>query len=411
MKILKITFLTQYFPPEPGPPPARYSALSKQLFQMGYKVTVVTAFPNYPTGIIPSNYKGKFFLREQSDGLRVFRTWIYAVPNKGIFKRLLSQLTFAISSLFTYPFIGQQDIVYAEYPPLFSAFSGYIMSKLCRAKYILNVADLWLDFAVELNMVKKQSVFFNIAKIVERFCYRKAVKITTPTQGFLNNLIEVEKIRPDKLYLLTNAVDTDFFAPCPEPETYNRVLSRYGFSKKFVLFYGGTHGPAQGLHALIEAARILKEKPIIFLFVGDGSEKKSLMILAQKYRLENVIFKDIIPKDQMPDFIRAADACVVSLSSFPMFQGAVPSKTLEYMACAKPVIASAKGELAELIKKAKCGVVAEPENPVALANEIERVVSTKIEARILMGLNGRAYIEQHYSRDKYIGEFIKIINA
>jgi glycosyltransferase involved in cell wall biosynthesis len=376
---------------------------------MGYKVTVITTFPNYPTGIVSSNYKGKFFLKEQSEGLRVFRTWIYATPNKGIFKRLLSQLTFAISSLSTYPFIGQQDIVYAEYPPLFSAFSGYIMSKLCRAKYILNVADLWLDFAVELNMIKKQSVFYRIAKIVERFCYRKAIKITTPTLGFINNLNEVEKIPPEKIHLLTNAVDTDFFAPCSE--TYNWVRSKYGLSKKFVLFYGGMHGPSQALHTLIEAARILEEKPIIFLFVGDGSEKKSLMILAQKYRLENVIFEGIIPKDQMPDFICAADSCIVSLINFPMFQRAVPSKTLEYMACAKPVIASAKGELAELIEKAKCGVITEPGNPVALAKGIEEMASTQIDARILMGLNGRAYIEQHYSRDKYIGEFIKIINA
>lgn len=411
MKILNITFLTQYFPPEPGPPPARYSALSKKLSQMGHNVTVITTFPNYPTGIVPSNYKGKFFVREQSEGVRVFRTWIYATPNKGVFKRLLSQLTFAISSVFAYPFIGQQDIVYTEYPPLFSALSGYIMSRLCRAKYILNVADLWLDFAAELNMVKKKSVFFKIAKIVERFCCLKADKITTPTQSFLNNLIEAEKIDQNKIYLLANAVDTNFFTSCSEPEAYKQVRSKCGLDNKFVLFYGGMHGPSQALHILIEAARILKEKPICFLFVGDGSEKKSLMTLAQKYRLENVIFKDIVPKDQMPNFICAADSCIVSLIGLPMIQKAIPSKTLEYMACAKPVIANAGGELAQLIKKAKCGIVIKPGNPTALAKGINEMASTQMDVRILMGSNGRSYIKQHYSRDKYIDEFMKIINA
>src|SRR5690242_7131529 len=96
---LRITFLSHYFPPEVGAPQTRMFELARQLVAAGDEVTVVTAFPNYPTGVVHEGYRGRFAMEEDMDGVRVLRRWVFATPNTGFFKRILNHLSFVVSSL------------------------------------------------------------------------------------------------------------------------------------------------------------------------------------------------------------------------------------------------------------------------------------------------------------------------
>ena len=96
---LRIVMLTHYFPPEVGAPQARLFELASRAARAGHTVTVVTGFPNYPTGIVPPSYRGRFRMVEEMDGIRVIRTWVYATPNRGVVRRILNHLSFAFSSL------------------------------------------------------------------------------------------------------------------------------------------------------------------------------------------------------------------------------------------------------------------------------------------------------------------------
>jgi len=123
---MKILYISQYFPPEMGAPAARVYELARYWEGMGHEVKVLTAFPNHPTGIVPEEYKGDIVKKEVLDGIEVFRTWIFAAPNKGFLKRVFNYLSFPISAVILgIPMIGGCDVVIATSPQFFVAAAGY----------------------------------------------------------------------------------------------------------------------------------------------------------------------------------------------------------------------------------------------------------------------------------------------
>ncbi|HNY12252.1 MAG TPA: glycosyltransferase, partial [Candidatus Wallbacteria bacterium] len=151
---MRILFLTQYFPPEVGAPQTRIYELANKLMERGHDVRILTAFPNYPTGIVPEEYRGRFFAREEYKGIKVYRSYIYETPNSGFFKRLIAQLSFAFSSFLAFIRIKNEfhpEMSVVESPPLFAAFTAILMRFLFGVRYIFNVADIWPDAAVDLG--------------------------------------------------------------------------------------------------------------------------------------------------------------------------------------------------------------------------------------------------------------------
>src|SRR2546423_1173380 len=114
---LRITFLTHYFPPEVGAPQTRMYELARNLRRGGDDVAVVTAFPNYPTGIVHDGYRGRFAMEETMDGVRVIRRWVFATPNAGFFKRIVNHFSFVLSSLTALRSVGRPDVIFSQSPP------------------------------------------------------------------------------------------------------------------------------------------------------------------------------------------------------------------------------------------------------------------------------------------------------
>ena len=96
---MRVLFISQYFPPEMGAPAARTYELARRWGQRGAEVTVVTAGPNHPTGIVPEEYRNGVRCEEQVDGMRVLRTWSYAADNRGVWRRSLNYVSLMFSSL------------------------------------------------------------------------------------------------------------------------------------------------------------------------------------------------------------------------------------------------------------------------------------------------------------------------
>ena len=148
---LKLLIHTQYYPPEIGAPQARLSELAKGLTRLGFLVSVLTAMPNYPQGKVFKGYKG-LLIREEIDQIPVLRTSIYPTQKVNFIPRLINYFTFVFSSLFFGVWgLGKLDFVLTESPPLFLGISGYLLSRLTRAKWIFNVSDLWPESVVRLE--------------------------------------------------------------------------------------------------------------------------------------------------------------------------------------------------------------------------------------------------------------------
>ncbi|TME02104.1 MAG: glycosyltransferase family 4 protein, partial [Chloroflexi bacterium] len=246
---LRIVMLTHYFPPEVGAPQARLFELASRAARAGHTVTVVTGFPNYPTGIVPPSYRGRFRMVEEMDGIRVIRTWVYATPNRGVVRRILNHLSFAFSSLAATRLLGKVDVFFVESPPLFTGLAALAYRRLKRVPYVFNVSDIWPQSAVELGALRS-AFAVRLAEMLEMHLYRRAARVSVVTPGMVERLAS-RGVPRDKLVLLTNGVDTTAFRPAAA----NMELARgLGLDERKVFLYAGTHGMAQGLGTILDAA-------------------------------------------------------------------------------------------------------------------------------------------------------------
>ena len=155
---MRVLLVTHYYPPEIGAPQSRLHHLARHLTAHGHETTVLTGFPNYPTGVVPPYYRGRVLMREELDGVRVLRTWIYPTENSGVGRRLLNHLSFAISATMSSLLVGGIDVVVVESPPLFVAAAGPIIALIKRAKFVINIADLWPEAPVAMGILTGSTV-------------------------------------------------------------------------------------------------------------------------------------------------------------------------------------------------------------------------------------------------------------
>ena len=402
---MKILFLTQYCPPEVGAPQNRIFEFAKQLKGFGHEVSILTAMPNYPKGEIFDEYKGKKTVVEEIEGIKIVRTSIYATKDKAFTKRLRNYLSFTFSCLIQgAKFIDRQDVIITESPPLFLGWSGYILSKWKHAKFIFNVSDLWPESAVKLGVLNNK-LFIKLSTWLEEFCYRKATAVTGQTKGIVDNIVQ-RGINSNKVHLITNGVDTQFFKPENRDETFRKEI---GIENKFSLCYAGIHGVAQGLEVIINTAEILREyESIQFVFIGDGPEKQKLIDLKEKKNLKNITFLPVQAKINMPRIIASMDATIIPLKKLDLFKGALPSKMFEALASELPIILGVEGEAKNLIEEAGAGIVVEPENPEELALAVKTSYNDN-QLRKRLGRNGREYVIKNYSRTSIARKLERIL--
>jgi len=392
---MKILFLTQYCPPEVGAPQNRIFEFAKQLKKFGHEVTILTAMPNYPRGEIFEEYRGKKIVKETIDGIDIVRTGIYVTKREDFVKRLRNYLSFTWSSVFSgAKHIEKQDVIITESPPLFLGWSGYVLSKMKKAKFIFNVSDLWPESAVKLGVLNNKAMI-RASTWLEEFCYRKAAAVTGQTKGIVDNIVS-RGFDKNKVHIITNGVDTEFFKKENRSEEFRESI---GIKNKFAVVYAGIHGIAQGLEVLVDAAEIIKEeKEIQIVFIGEGPEKPMLMNKVKEKKLENVSFLPMQDKKDMPKIIASMDATVVPLKKLDIFKGALPSKMFENLASEIPIVLAVEGEAENLINDAQAGIVVEPENSKEIAKAILKLHKNK-ELREDLGKNGRSYVMNNFSRE------------
>jgi colanic acid biosynthesis glycosyl transferase WcaI len=387
---VRLLFVTHYFYPEVGAPQTRILEAARALHAGGHEVTVLTGFPNYPDGVIPDPYRRRLLLKESLDGIKVVRSAVYPAPNRGFARRLANHASSAVSAVLASSTVRDVDALIAETPPLFTAVAGVAIARSRRAPLVLNVADLWPESAVQLGILRNRRAI-RLAEALERFAYAHASAITVPTPGMRQILLEGGQ-PPGKVVHLPNAVDVDRFVPPADgPRPIRRVL------------YCGTVGMAQGVGTLLDAAQLLGEahEDLTFEIVGDGAERGELEHRARALGLRHVTFAGRIAREQVPDVIAASDVTVMSLRDLPLFGDALPTKLLEYMAAAKPVVAAASGQVSRLVEEAQCGIACPPEDPEAMATAIRRIAADPRQAHA-MGTRGRRYVETHLSRPAFV---------
>lgn len=411
---MKILYVSQYFPPEMGAPAARAAELSRHWAAAGHDVTVLTGFPNHPTGVVPPEYRSKLrrlVVREKTDGVNVVRTWLLPFPNRKAHERMLNYSSFCASAATTGLFLSRPDVVIATSPQLLVALSGWWLARCKRVPFIFEVRDLWPESLAAVGMGNANSLLHRSLAKIAGFLYRRSDRIVVVTAAFEDYLVEHWRVPQEKISVIENGVETKLFAPNVltggTETTLKRELRAEG---KFVVSYIGTMGMAHGLEIIIAvAAQLQNTNPeIVFLMLGEGAEKERIAALARERGLTNLRFVDQQPREKIPAYICASNVCLVLLKKTELFKTVIPTKMLEFMSCARPVILGVDGQARAILEEARAGLVIEPESSTALANAIRYLAANRDVGRQL-GENGREHILRKFSRQHTAEKYFNVL--
>ena len=397
---IKILFFSQYFWPENF----RINELVKFFYKKKIALSVLTTFPSYPDKKIFRNFKDKTFVSKKIE-LKRFRSFPRSGTNLSI---LLNYLTFILNSLYTickYLTFKKNDVIFIFCPsPILSALPAILINKLFNKKIVIWVLDLWPDTIIDLKIVKNKFLIFILKKIVN-YIYNNS------------NLILAQSQKIKKIIEKRTSTKCIFFPSWPE-EDVKKGLSKINIfekkNKKFLyIIFTGNIGEAQSFETLIKAVKILKQKfAIKWFIVGEGRWKEKFSNLINKNKLNDHIklFKSV-DVSQISSILDYSDALYLSLKNNPTFNKTIPGKLQTYMASGKPIIGSISGEANKIINLSNCGFASEAEDYKKLVKNVERFIRLNQDQRKKLGLNGKKYVLQNFSKKKIINNLIKnIIN-
>jgi glycosyltransferase involved in cell wall biosynthesis len=396
---MRIVYFVQYFnlPHEPGG--SRAYQFARAWVRAGHDVTIVTGAVNHKTLSVPGKYRGRLYVREEVDGIRIVRAWSYAGIRGSFRRRLLNFLSFAATAAGAGLLAaGRPDVVYASSTPLTVGLPGLATSVLRRATFFFELRDLWPESAVVAGVLDGRSRATRAAYALARLLYRRAARCVAVTRGIADGLAAAGVPR-EKILFVPNGVDDWMVGDLGPPPAPAPGAGPPAGAAAFKVVYVGAHGRWNGLPQILDAAALLRDRAdISFVFAGDGDERERLVARARELGLTRMTFLGAIPKREAFDLLRGGSASIVATWSHEFQKMVLANKIFDYLAAGRPVVAAAHGEMAELIAEAGCGVVTPPEQPAALAGAIRRLADTAAADRERMGAAGREYILRHYRR-------------
>lgn len=411
---MKILYVSQYFPPEMGAPAARAAELAEHWARSGHDVSVLTGFPNHPTGVVPEEWRARLrrlTYTHKFGEAKVFRTWLWPLPNRKAHERMRNYASFCLSAALRGLGLRRPDVIIATSPQLLVALTGWWLAFVRQVPFIFEVRDLWPESLTAVGIGDEKSLLHRSLAHVAAFLYERADQIVVVSPAFREHLAARWRVPLEKIAVVENGVETDLFTSSPPTVSLN-FRRQLGVEGEFLVCYAGTMGIAHGLETVLDAAGELQRQSsgVRFLLVGDGAEKARIKTMANSRRLENIRFLDQQPREKMPIIISASDVCLVLLKKTEIFKTVIPTKMLEFMSCARPVIVGVEGLARQIVDEAGAGLTIEPENSQELVRAILQLAANR-ERASGYGQKGREYIVRNFARKKMAEKYLGILSG
>lgn len=410
-RALDILVVSQFFAPEMGAPAARFHDFGKLLIERGHRITILTGFPNSPSGVIPPAYRGRLAMTETIDGITVLRGWLFASPRLSKATKAAGFASFAASaSLQALLRRVRPDVVVSTSPPPTVGVPGMILSRRLGVPLVFDVRDIWPE-AIAASGRLQSGALIRVLERLERAIYAASSAITVVTEGKRERLVE-KGVAPEKVHVIPNGVDLRRFEDQQPmvPEAWRAL----GLDPdRFTLIYAGIMNPPQGLDVLLDAtAKLRAAAPDLatrfqLALVGAGSERARLFERVASEGLGDFVrFVPEQPRDAIPPLLRTADAIAVTLRPRKDTH-TVPSKLYEAMASGRPVLVSADGAPNEILREARAGLATPASDAAGLAGSIRALLEDPARARAF-GAAGRAYAAD-FDRGRLVERFEAVL--
>lgn len=368
-----------------------------------HDVHIITAPPYYPEWEVHDKYKGKWFSYENFKNFKVYRCPLYVPHKPSTIKRLMHLASFSISSFI--PLLSQlfwkPDLIICIAPSLFCAPGALLLSKLTNAKNVLHIQDYEVDAMLGLGMTQAGLVT-QLASSFERWCLRSFQYVSTISHS-MKERSGIKGVVPERQILFPNWSEVERFT-FVEPSEVQALIRGFALPPDHkVALYAGNVGEKQGLEIVIEAAKKLKDQPIIFLIVGSGAGKAKLEALVAEYQLPNVLFLPLQPYEQLPALLKLAN-CHLVVQKRGVADAVLPSKLTNILAVGgNAVITAEQGtELEKLCRRYPgIGICVEPEQADVLVAGIQTALSLPAENSV-----AKSYANEHLEKGNILHNFI-----
>lgn len=397
----RILLITQWFDPEPT---SKGLVFARALVQKGFQVEVLTGFPNYPGGKIYPGYKIKLCTKETIDDIMITRVVLFPSHDRNAMKRALNYLSFFVSALVYGLFFARKpSVIYAYHPPLTVGMAAILIRLIRRVPVVCDIQDLWPDTLRATGMLSNKLVL-NFISIICKWVYRNSNEIVVLSPGFKTRLME-RGVPSDKIHLIFNW-SSEISVSRFDGKVYLQKMKR----PLFHVLFAGNIGKAQSLDSVVHAAKLIAphDNQIHITFVGDGVDLIRIKQVAGNLELNNVSFIPRVPMNEVGCLLEEADALLVHLRRDPLFQITIPSKTQAYMAAGKAIVMCVDGDAADVIRDARCGVIATSESPESIAESIIQIKNMQEDERLRLGRNGKEFYQEKMSLRVGVEKFNKI---
>lgn len=396
---MKILIVSQYFYPENF----RINDVCLTLQELGHDVTVLTGLPNYPSGIIPMEYRGRKRRSEFFGGVKILRSWLVG-RKKGTVWLVLNYISFVLCAGWKALFLQRDfDIVLTyQLSPVSLAIPAVLYKLRYKKRMLLYCLDLWPESAVAVTRIKKDSFCYNVLLRLSRWIYSNCDRVAITSEAFKEYLEKVIGYKGPISYLPQYAEDVfSSLEPIGENEGSGEVA----------LLFAGNLGEMQSIETIIKAADLLRDRPEIkWHIVGDGSSRTTYEHLAQNLNLldSTVYFHGQKPLSEMPAFYAKASALLITLKADSFVSLTLPGKVQSYMAFGKPIIGAVNGEAKRVIEESGAGYCCEAEDFAALADEVRKFADQR-ESWTSYSERAKLYYASHFSKDKFFDDLLTML--
>lgn len=397
---MKIWMVNQYAIPPEQAGITRHFSFAKTLVQLGHDVTIIASSFDHVTQTETRLHAGASWKIEVIEDVRFL--WLRTPPYKGnTAARIVNMLIFAWRVLWTTYHLRKPDIILGSSPHLFGALASRWKAHLLRVPFVLEVRDLWPQSLIDLGNVSENHPVVRVLRRIEKYLYSTANHVVTLLPGAVD-YIEQRGGTKGRVTWISNGVSLDHISPTVGP-------ADAGF---FQVVYAGTHGLANGLDSILDAAKIVKERgyeEVKFVFYGDGPERARLEARVSKENIANLKFMGAVPKKQIFHALEKADAFIATMRNINLYKHGISfNKLYDYLACARPVVFGSNTSN-DPISEAKAGITVEPENAIQMADAVIALVRMTPQMRAEMGERGRSYVKEHYGLTALANRLEKVL--
>lgn len=397
---MKILYFHQHFVTPKGAGAIRSYAMARKLIEQGHTVTMVCGSNTTGTTGLDGSFSGGK-RRGTVDGIDVVELDLAYSNSDGFVKRAGTFLLFAFRSI-RIALTEKYDVIFATSTPLTAGIPGIFARWLRRKPFVFEVRDLWPELPREMGVITNPVILWAMG-ILEWSSYRSAHRLVGLSPGIVEG-IRKRGVPADRVQLVPNGCDLDIFSD--RAESWRPA----GISESDLMaVFAGTHGIANGLDAVLDAAKVLKKRgrlDIKLLLIGGGKLKPALQARAEREGLDNIVFHDPVKKADLAGLMKAADIGMQVLANVPAFYyGTSPNKFFDYIAAGLPVLNNYPGWLAEMIEREHCGFAVPPADSEAFADALEAAADER-ERLPQMGRKARELALREFNREQLAGRWV-----